>query len=480
MYIIAAFVTITYGALFFLSAKEDCSKEKFGLLNPFCRAAQYLYKHVCIIRFPLFQDGQVDRDLKRICRQESIEQAKTQYYIKKIALSLLIILAGTFFAVIMSIKAREKVILTEDGTVVRGSYQEGEQQLNVKTSAVGKKSFHVNVAPRRLTEAEMEEVYREFAEKLPQLILGANGSLERISEDLQLLEEYEGYPFMVEWTTDRPDLISGSGEVRSCETVEKVALNAVILYADKEWTKELVLSVVPKEVPLEEQVYRELEQLLAVSEQDTRLETEWKLPQVWQGRKVEWKQVTEDYGIVLWITAIIAAVAVYFLSDKDLHEKTEEQKRLMKKDYPQIVQKLVLYLGAGMTVRGAFQKVAAEYEQKEGGAKRGKPAYEEMLRTCRELQAGISEGAAYERFGKRSGLQEYVRFSTLLTQNLKKGNNLLLGRLQEEAARAYEEKMQTGRRLTEEAVTKLLLPMIMMLAVIMVIVMIPAFSTMGT
>ena len=132
-----------------------------------------------------------------------------------------------------------------------------------------------------------------------------------------------------------------------------------------------------------------------------------------------------------------------------------------------------------MSVRGAFQKIAYHYEQdrKEGRAE--SPIYEEMLCACRQLQAGMSEGAVYENFGKRTGLQEYVRLCSLLMQNLKKGNSTLLQRLREEVEKAHAEQLQNSRKLGEEAATKLLLPMMMLLAVVMLMIMIPAFSSMG-
>ena len=91
----------------------------------------------------------------------------------------------------------------------------------------------------------------------------------------------------------------------------------------------------------------------------------------------------------------------------------------------------------------------------------------------------MPEGEAYERLGKRTGLREYIRLCTLLTQNLKKGNAALLSRLQEEAQGASAERLQRSRKMSEEAGTKLLLPMIMMLVVVMVMIMLPAFSSMG-
>ena len=82
-----------------------------------------------------------------------------------------------------------------------------------------------------------------------------------------------------------------------------------------------------------------------------------------------------------------------------------------------------------------------------------------MLYTCRELQGGVSEGAAYEHFGKRTGLREYIRLGTLLGQNLKRGNSTLTERLREEAEKSSAESLLRVRRLGEEAGTKLLVPM---------------------
>lgn len=131
-----------------------------------------------------------------------------------------------------------------------------------------------------------------------------------------------------------------------------------------------------------------------------------------------------------------------------------------------------------MTIRGTFQKLAGDYEAKcrEGG--KSSPAYEEILYTCRELHSGVSEGLAYEHFGRRTGLQEYIRLSTLLAQNLKRGNSTLLDRLREEAEKSAEERLQQSKKLGEEAGTKLLVPMVLMLAVVMVVIMIPAMSSM--
>ena len=161
---------------------------------------------------------------------------------------------------------------------------------------------------------------------------------------------------------------------------------------------------------------------------------------------------------------------------KEMQEETQRSRQLLR-DYPEIVGKLTLYLGAGMTVKRAFRKVVEDYErQKETTGVRC--AYEEMQKTLREMESGHTEAESYENFGRRCKVQAYLRFGALLSQNLRKGTRGLTQLLKMESIQAFEDRKARARRLGEEAGTKLLLPMFLMLAVVLVIVIVPAFLSM--
>lgn len=146
----------------------------------------------------------------------------------------------------------------------------------------------------------------------------------------------------------------------------------------------------------------------------------------------------------------------------------------MALDYPQMVSKLTLYLGAGMTIRKAWYQIAEDYEyQREEKGER--EVYEEMIYTMHEIQGGASEGECYERFGERCALPVYKKFGAMLSQNLKKGTKGLAPLLRQEADNAFEERKSLAKRLGEEAGTKLLIPMFLMLAVVLVMIVVPAF-----
>ena len=144
-------------------------------------------------------------------------------------------------------------------------------------------------------------------------------------------------------------------------------------------------------------------------------------------------------------------------------------------DYPEIVSKMVLLLGAGLGMRKVLERIAVDYRKNLalGGQKRF--AYEEIVFTCQEMENGVSEQEAYQRMGMRMGTGAYRSLAVLLTQNLKKGSKGLLELLKQESQEAFEERRRQAKTTGEKASTKLLLPMGMMLAVVLVILTVPAF-----
>lgn len=459
--------------------KDGKENERKSRENLFRRMAMFLYKQACIRGLPLFSSRQVESDLVQLHPGENVQWIKTEYYVKKLTLTLIILLAGILFGAAAKLSAGGKVLLQEDGSVARGSYPEGELEIRLSADMGDNvQEFQIHLQPRLLTEKELDVLAGEFVARLPEMMKGKNTSLQEVTEDLELLETYEGFPFHAEWESSRPDVLGSSGMVSTAD--EQVEVELLVKLSCQDYVREetVCVIVVPPALTPEEQLHRELEEYLLASEEDSRQEEKWILPDRWKDYEISWSQEIEDNSMLLWGAALAVAVLVYLFSDKDLHQQLEKRKKLLQQEYPDLVHQLALFVGAGMTVRGAFQKIASDFEKRRKRMTGKHPAYEEMLFACRELQSGVSEGAAYEHFGRRSGRQEYIRLSTLLMQNLKRGNSTLLERLREEADKAGEERLMQSRRLGEEAGTKLLVPMVLMLAVVMVMIMAPAFSAM--
>ena len=168
--------------------------------------------------------------------------------------------------------------------------------------------------------------------------------------------------------------------------------------------------------------------------------------------------------------------------DEIFTEEKKKEFREMKLDYPQIINKFNLYIKSGMTIRKAWFKIAGEYEkdQKEkeqisAKACGRKKAYEEMVNVMYKISGGASEGECYEEYGIRCNLSEYRKFGMMLSQNLRKGTRGLTELLEREAEDAFEQRKNLAKKAGEEAGTKLMIPLFLMLIIVFAIVIVPAF-----
>lgn len=423
---------------------------------------------------------EVRADLERLYPGRDRDELCQDYYVRKLEKSFVIFLAGSVLAILLAIKAVGERNPERGNALRRGEAADTDREVTVETVLQGERErFAIQLRPRQLTEEETLLCYEEFIGRLPELIAGKNASLREVAQDLNLQESYEEYPFSVEWRSLNVDRVTSAGAVSPGEQGEEVTLQADIAYGEWEWRQTITVWVLPKTLTEEEARYGSLAGQLLIREEETRQEEYLILPESLDGEELTWRLVVEDNSLLLWAGAVAVSVLIYIMSDRDLHVQLEQQREEMRRRYPDIVHKLALYLGAGMTLQGAFRKIGVGYERKKEDRIRPDPIYEQILYTCRELDSGVPEGSAYERFGKRTGVQEYIRLGTLMAQHLKRGSSSLLPRLHEESQKALEEQIRAGRKLGEEASSKLLIPMVMMLAVVMVMIMLPAFTGMG-
>ena len=91
----------------------------------------------------------------------------------------------------------------------------------------------------------------------------------------------------------------------------------------------------------------------------------------------------------------------------------------------------------------------------------------------------MAESDVYNDFSRRINLKPYSKLVSLIEQNRKNGTKNLRVLLELEMNQAFEDRKTTARRLGEEAGTKLLLPLFMLLGIVMAIVIVPALTTLS-
>ncbi len=382
-----------------------------------------------------------------------------------------------------------------------------EQELYVKGLTWTKEKIPVqlSVYPRQYTKEEAEGLYQEILKQLPEKILGKNDSLEEVRQDLVLLTQWPEYGISLSWQSSDPELIESDGTVHgelleetgrngeSAEDLENaeqiedtgfrernVRLN--VRMTDGNWPEEYSLSVIvqPALYTEEEQIVRGFETFLIREEEKQKNQKIFTLPAEYEGKNISYDTPKRPVFVQMSFLGIAAAALVSLKEKNDKKKAEEDRKDQLLMDHSEMLSRLIIFLGAGMSIRTAWERIGEDYMTavKEGRSPR-RWVYEEMYITSCQLKRGEPEAKAFSEFGSRCGLQQYMKLSGLLEQNRKNGSKNLRETLRLEMAEAFEQRKHQARRMGEKAGTKLLVPLFLLLAVVMVMIMVPAWIAFG-
>ncbi len=468
--------------LFFLSKDLTLPErvEDTGISRAFLKISLYIYQKLKARPFS-FSREKIRTYLITIEHKKDLEDLETEYFIRKISIVLLMATAGSFLSLMLCLSTGTKGQITEKGSLERSDFGGKEYGVDlVASDDVGNElgQYHLSVENRVYTDDEANSLFELASKELETVVLKGNESFDRVTTDLDLVESIEGFPFEIRWKLDNYEVLHFDGRLIEEKIPEDglvVELVANYSYKDLHWQQVFYANILPKVLNPAERAYVEIEKMLQSADEQSQETGEIVLPKTYEDRQIIWNQKIKDNSILLLLLTLIGGAASYVLKDKELKKTMEERQQELLSDYPQFVSKLVLYMGAGMTVRNVFSKLAASYVKKRESGAQKRYLYEEILRVNRELMTGASESETYERFGARCMAKQYTRLSTLLSQNIRKGNSELLSLLSEESKKAFEERMEKVRKTGEEAGTKLLMPMIIMLVIVMIMIMIPAY-----
>ena len=359
---------------------------------------------------------------------------------------------------------------------------EGEASYVLFVEGIGEETvrLEIPVMERQYSEEESQRIFEELKKQLPGMILGENPSLEQVNRDLKLLSSDGRYGVEMKWESSEPELIDRFGQVDLQQI--KAPKTMVILTAHMslgiwEDVLELEVTAVPAVITEEEkQAERFLE---AVKKEDKKQAgTDYlKLPEVYEGQPIRYDDGQKGGYEIFLIMGVLLAAAYPAMKKAEEQRLEKQRERLLLLDYSEIVSKLMIFIGAGMAISRAWERIVLDYEDslKEGKTGRDRPAYEEMCHTYYQIKSGMPEGKAYYEFGKRCGIPPYMKLGALLEQNRREGTKKLKSLLNLEMIDAFEQRKNLARKMGEEAGTKLLFPLFLMLGTVMVMIMVPAF-----
>ena len=370
----------------------------------------------------------------------------------------------------------------QEGILERREWGDGETeyQLYVQGLEEGWLPLEVEIQPRRYGEEEAEQIFETILEELPEQMRGANPSLEQVREDLELPDSFPEYGVEARWESLDPELISSFGEIRGRpEQKERARLSVELTDGVHERRETLWVQVCPLSETETERLLEALREQIRQADLQNPEEGTVRLPDQLEGKALRYRQADTDQYQLFPVLGVSAAALLYARDRKEEERKREQRNRQLQMDYAEVVYQLMVFTGAGLSVGLAWERIVRNYQERAEKQGKTRPAFEEMALAFARMQQGIPESRAIEEFGRRCGLQQYRKLSGLLEQNRRTGTRDMQKLLEQEMTEAWEQQKGLARRLGEEAGTKLLLPMFLMLAVVMVLILLPAMMSMG-
>ena len=400
---------------------------------------------------------------------------------------------------------------TQDASadLLQNGHQAGSDTSAADSQTYESESFDVRLDARSYTRSQVNALLKKAADKLEKGLPGENKTLDEVRLPLSLPTSFENGAVSAEYYITPGGMVEEDGSICGEPDPEGtlVSISVTLTCQDKTSTYECAACIFPPHLTPEEQFRENIKDAVEQARSSDPSDSKVRLPDSVDGRTLRWSYPKDSSLTLIILFMLILPVAYWAHEDSKIHDAAKERMTQLELDYSQILWKLTMLLSAGLTIRGAFTKIADQYvaehaaqgsgigehspkssgqtgrktakkSQKSQKSAARRYVYEEMILTLREMRSGVPEASAYENFGRRCGLPSYIKLGSLLSQNLKKGSKGLTALLEHEAVLSMDQHKMAVRKLGERASVKMLLPMILMFGVVLIILMVPAFLSM--
>lgn len=192
------------------------------------------------------------------------------------------------------------------------------------------------------------------------------------------------------------------------------------------------------------------------------------------GESVTWmiEETSQTNTLVILLLMVSTIVLLYRERNSAVRKKAALEKESVLTQLPGFINRLVLLLNAGMVINNAFKK--AVEESATGYKDNTDYFYNNMNAIYISMnKANGVMGKELKDFARKSGVQELMRISNIINDNLSKGTELT-HKLQSESELLWMGRKKRCEELGKLAETKLTLPLLLFLLVLIVITIAPA------
>ena len=132
--------------------------------------------------------------------QIKTESAESSYYIHKIGIVMLLMIAGSLIAGVLYLSALTQNAVIRNSKVERNDYGQDSSSItldakNEEGDEIGE--FELNIAARQYSKKEADKLFKKASEQLVKQILQDNLSQDEVRTDLYLPDKMDNFPFQI-------------------------------------------------------------------------------------------------------------------------------------------------------------------------------------------------------------------------------------------------------------------------------------------
>lgn len=176
-------------------------------------------------------------------------------------------------------------------------------------------------------------------------------------------------------------------------------------------------------------------------------------------------------NILMILAGPIGGIVTYFLADSLQEEQFKKRTKEIKYDFPEFLTQLVLLINAGLTLERAWGKILEHAEQETA-------LVDEMRKTYKDIKSTKPLNQTLNDLSRRCKVREISKFTSIVLQNINKGSGDMVFMLQQLSEECWVERKLAAKQKGEEASSKLLFPMMLMLLAVFAVVLVPAMMQM--
>lgn len=171
--------------------------------------------------------------------------------------------------------------------------------------------------------------------------------------------------------------------------------------------------------------------------------------------------------IMLFFIGIGIAILLPYAHIKDINNKIQKIHFKVAMDLPDYISKVTILTSAGLNLRAAIKKVSLDMCE-------DTPLYSVMSKAINNIDNGMNEKKALDQVAVRLNTMQMRKFISVVEQNLQRGGQDVGYAMQSIGEEMWSNRKSEAKRLAQEAETKLLFPMMLMMLSVMIITVVPA------